>query len=479
MAPRTFDILLAHDKPEKLERYKNMLLEAGGGWDVETATCGEEAVEKAATGTFFCVVLDVLMPNTRKDAKAGLADQQGGIFALERIAQNKPYLPVIMFSQKELDDDIIDKARRLRIFDYLIREEPHFQFKFTTRVKNAEEVFHNRLETLEQKSEIVYKSGLMQGVLLEARRAARSEAPVLVVGETGTGKSLIAKEIHRWSSRKDRTFLVMNCAALPETLVESEMFGHMEGAFTGAVKRRKGKLEVADKGTLFLDEIADMTLQTQAKLLRAIEDQEFTPVGSEEAKKVDVRIVCATNKNLEQMIKDKTFREDLYYRICYEKIEVPPLRERPEDVAPLVQFFLAAHSQRTGRQLSTDPKVVQRLQTLTLRGNVRELQGILQAGISRMEKSESTLTEYHLESELFEGGRSSPATLIPDKETVLKSVRAGIDFNKAVEDFRSLLIDAAMQDANGVGERAAKALKLNAHTLRRYVRQRGGPDSGE
>ncbi|MEK7470099.1 MAG: sigma-54 dependent transcriptional regulator [Planctomycetota bacterium] len=479
MAPRTFDILLAHDKPEKLERYRNMLLEAGGGWDVETATCGEEAIEKAASGTFFVVILDVLMPNTRKDAKAGLADQQGGIWALERIAQNKPYLPVIMFSQRELDDDIIDKARRLRIFDYLIREESHFQFKFTTRVKNAEEVFHNRLETLEQKSEIVYKSGLMQGVLLEARRAARSEAPVLVVGETGTGKSLIAKEIHRWSSRKDHTFLVMNCAALPETLVESEMFGHVEGAFTGAVKRRKGKLEVADKGTLFLDEIADMTLQTQAKLLRAIEDQEFTPVGSEEAKKVDVRIVCATNKNLEQMIKEKTFREDLYYRICYEKIEVPPLRERPEDVGPLVQFFLAAHSQRTGRQLSTDPKVVQRLQTLTLRGNVRELQGILQAGISRMEKSESTLTEYHLESELFEGGRSTSATLIPDKETVLKSVRAGIDFNKSVEEFRTLLIDAAMQDANGVGERAAKALKLNAHTLRRYVRHRGEPEAGE
>src|SRR6185436_1034433 len=198
----------------------------------------------------------------------------------------------------------------------------------------------------------------------------------------------------------------MNCAALPETLVESEMFGHVEGAFTGAVKRRKGKLEIADKGTLFLDEIADMTLQTQAKLLRAIEDQEFTPVGSEESKKVDVRIVCATNKHLEEMIKEKAFREDLYYRICYEKIEVPPLRERPEDVGPLVQFFLAAHSQRTGRTLSADPKVVQRLQTLTLRGNVRELQGILQAGISRMEKSESTLTEYHLESELFEGGRS-------------------------------------------------------------------------
>lgn len=479
MAPRTYDILLAHDKPEKLERYSKMLTDAGGGWEVDTASCGEEAVEKALSGHYFLVVLDVLMPNTRKDAKAGNVDQPGGIWALERIAQQKPFLPVIMFSQSELEDELIDKARRLRIFDYLIREEAHFQFKFITRVKNAEEAFHTRMETLEQKSEIVYKSGLMQGVLLEARRAARSEAPVLVVGETGTGKSLIAKEIHRWSSRKDRTFLVMNCAALPETLVESEMFGHVEGAFTGAVKRRRGKMEIADKGTLFLDEIADMTLQTQAKLLRAIEDQEFAPVGSEETKKVDVRIVCATNKNLEQMIKDKTFREDLYYRICYEKIEVPPLRERPEDVGPLVQFFLAAHSQRTGRQLSADPKVVQRLQTLTLRGNVRELQGIMQAGISRMEKSESTLTEYHLESELFEGSRSAPGGLIPDRETVLKSLRAGIDFNRAVDDFRNALIDAAMQDANGVGERAAKALKLNAHTLRRYVRQKGGTAAGE
>ena len=474
MAPRTFEILLAHDKPEKLERFRQMLVEAGAGWDVETAACGEEAVEKALTGSYFVVILDVLMPNTRKDLKAGLADQQGGIWALEKIAQQKPWLPVIMFSQRELDDDIIDKARRLRIFDYLIRDEPHFAFKFITRVKNAEEVFHNRLETLEQKSEIIYKSGLMQGVLLESRRAARSEAPVLVVGETGTGKSLIAKEIHRWSTRRDRTFLIMNCAALPETLVESEMFGHVEGAFTGAVKRRKGKLEIADKGTLFLDEIGDMTLQTQAKLLRAIEEQEFSPVGSEELRKVDVRIVCATNKNLEQMIKDKTFREDLYYRICYEKIEVPPLRERPEDVGPLVHHFLAMHSQRVGRQLSVDPKVIQRLQTLTMRGNVRELQGIMQAGISRMEKSETTLTEYHLESELFEGTHGGPATLIPDKETALKAIRVGIDFNAALDDFRNLLIDAALQDSAGVGERAAKALKLNAHTFRRYVRQRGG-----
>ena len=473
MADKTFDVLLVHDKPEKLERYRQMLNDAGAGWDVETATCGEEAIEKALSGTYFCVVLDVLMPNTRKDAKAGLADQQGGIWALEKIAQQKPWLPVIMFSQKELDDDIIDKARRCRIFDYLIREEPHFSFKFVTRVKNAEEVFHQRIETLEQKSEIVYKSGLMQGVLLEARRAARSEAPVLVVGETGTGKSLLAKEIHRWSSRKDRTFLIMNCAALPETLVESEMFGHVEGAFTGALKRRKGKLELADKGTLFLDEIGDMTLQTQAKLLRAIEEQEFAPVGSEELRKVDVRIVCATNKNLEQMIKDKTFREDLYYRICYEKIEVPPLRERPEDVGPLVHHFLGMHTQRTGRQYTVDTKVIQRLQTLTLRGNVRELQGILQAGISRMEKSERELTEYHLESELFEGGHAHSTSLLPDSETAVKAVRGGLDFNKAVDDFRNLLIDAAMTEANGVGERAAKSLKLNAHTLRRYVRQKG------
>ncbi|NUN48178.1 MAG: sigma-54-dependent Fis family transcriptional regulator [Candidatus Brocadiae bacterium] len=474
MSERTLDVLLVHDKLEKLERYRQLLLDAGHGWDVETASCGEEAVERALSGQFFCVILDVLMPCTRKDAKAGLTEQQGGVWALERISQQRPWLPVIMFSQHELNDDIIDQARRFRIFDYLIRDEPHFAFKFVTRLKNAEEVFHNRLETLGQKSDIVYKSGRMQGVVLEARRSARSEAPVLITGETGTGKSLIAREIHRWSSRRDRTFLVMNCAALPETLVESEMFGHVEGAFTGAVKRRRGKLELADRGSIFLDEIGDMSLQTQAKLLRAIEDQEFSPVGSEEVRKVDVRIICATNKNLEQMIKEKTFRDDLYYRICYEKIEVPPLRERPEDVGPLMQHFLAIHAQKTGRTIDCDARVVQRMQTLTLRGNVRELQGILQAGLSRMERSEQALTEYHLESELFGGGASAPASLIPDRETALKAVRGGVDYSRATTDFSNALIDAAMQEAAGVGERAARMLKLNPHTLRRYVRQREG-----
>jgi DNA-binding NtrC family response regulator len=472
MTDKTFDVLLAHDKPEKLERYTTLLAEAGMGWDIDTVSNGEDAVEKALSGKYFVVILDVFMPNTRRDAKAGQGDQQlGGIWALEKIAQQKPWLPTIMFSQHELDDDVLDKARRFRIFDYLVRDEPHFNIKFVTRVKNAEEVFLHRLETLEHKSEIVYRSGLMQNVILEARRAARSDAPVLVKGETGTGKSLLAREIHRWSTRKDRTFLVMNCAALPETLVESEMFGHVEGAFTGAVKRRRGKMELADKGTLFLDEIGDMTLQTQAKLLRAIEEQEFSPVGSEETRKVDVRIVCATNKNLEEMIKEKTFREDLYYRICYEKIDVPPLRERPEDIGPLVHHFLSMHTERLGRAVKADARVVQRIQTLSLKGNVRELQGILHAGVSRMERSEQELNEYHLESELFEGGHTPSASLLPDPETALKAVKPGIDFNRAVDDFRSRLIEAAMQESGGVGERAAKLLRLNAHTLRRYVRE--------
>ncbi len=468
-------ILLAHDKPEKREQYRRLLAESQDHWEVELASCGEQALEIAQSRDLCCAVLDFLMPNTRRDEREGRVTQEGGLWALERIAEKKSYLPVILFSQRDPTEANVEAAMRLGVFDFLVRDHEHFESKFLIRVRNAAEAFASRVKTLEKKSKILYKSGLMEAVILRARNVARSTSPVLIVGETGTGKDMVAEEIHECSPRRHGPFLSLNCAALPETLVESEMFGHVEGAFTGATRSRKGKLEQAHKGTLFLDEIGDMTLATQAKLLRAIEEQEFQPVGSEEARKVDVRIVCATNKDLEELITQGKFREDLYYRIRFEKIEIPPLRSRREDIPVLVAAFVAEHCRRLGRQIVVQEKAIRRLTALRLRGNVRELQGIVQAALSRMEPSETELTEFHLEAESVSEAQQSASVLLPDVQTVLDAVRGGgVELDKVLEDLKSRVIDAAVAECNGSGAAAAKILKMNPHTLRRYLRQRRG-----
>ena len=472
-------ILLAHDKPDKRELYRRLLADAGDGWEVELASCGEQAVEIALSREVSCAVLDVLMPNTRKDEREGHFQQEGGIWALERIVEKKSYLPIILFSSREPDDETVENARRLGVFDYLVRDEAHFPIKFVTRVRNAAEAFSSRVKTLEKKSKILYKSGLMEAVILRARNVARQGTPVLITGETGTGKDMVAEEIHECSPRRHGPFLSVNCAALPETLVESEMFGHVEGAFTGATRGRKGKLEQAHRGTLFLDEIGDMTLATQAKLLRAIEEQEFQPIGSEEVRKVDVRILCATNKDLEEQIAQGKFREDLYYRIRFEKIEIPPLRSRREDIPVLVAAFVADHCRRVGRQVAVQDKVVRRLSSLRLRGNVRELQGIVQAALSRMEPSETELNEFHLEAESISEPQRAASSLVPDERSAIEAVRAGgLSLDRFLEDVKARIVDAALAECKGSANQAAKILDVNAHTLRRYLRQRKGAESG-
>ncbi len=466
-------ILLAHDKPEKLAQYRQLLCEAESEWRVEVARTGDEAAERALTLDVGVAILDVFMPITGRDAREGRLDQFGGLFALERVAERKPYLPVILFSQKELPDEILDRAMTHRFYDYLVRDEDHFAFKFVNRVRHAEEVCRNRLKKLEAKSEIVFRSGLMERVLLQARRVAENDAPALILGETGTGKSMMAREIHRHSRRRNGPFLVVNSAALPETLVESEMFGHTEGAFTGAARARRGKMEQAHGGTLFLDEVGDMTLATQAKLLRAIEEKEFYPVGGDAPKKVDVRIVCATNKDLEKEIAENRFRDDLYYRICFERVVIPPLRARPEDIVPLAEAFAAEMGAARGRKVTIHPRVFQRVARNELRGNVRELQGIMQAALSRMEPNETEMTEYHLDPAVFSRSVRAPRGLIPEAERVADALRAGdLDLNRMLEQFMYAVIDVALKESGGVGEQAARRLGVNAHTLRRYLRNR-------
>lgn len=468
-------ILLVHDKKDEREYYKKLLTESDRGYEVDTASCGEEAVEKAFKQEYCVIILDVLMPNTRVDEASGRTNQQGGIYALERIRQRESWVPIIMFSYKELNNDIMDKARALNIFDYLVRYHSHSDIKLITRVKNAEELYLERKKSLESHSEIIYKSSLMESVVLKARAVAMTDTPVLIIGETGVGKELIANEIYRASPRCGKPFLQMNCAAVPEPLIESEIFGHEQGAFTGAISKRRGLLELSDKGVLFLDEIGDMALATQAKLLRAIEEQEIRPVGSEHTKKVDVRIICATNKNLEEMVKKEHFRDDLYYRICYDKIVIPPLRERPEDIGPLVETFTEEFNQKYHRQIKVDIKVIKRLESYPLPGNVRELKSIVLSGLARVYRNEDILTENHLEGRIF---TDETKNIVCDSELVSEAklqeqVSLGcINLDNLVDQIRERCIQIALEKSNHNAEKAAQLLKINPHTLRRWIREK-------
>src|SRR5215475_6413146 len=231
-------------------------------------------------------------------------------------------------------------------------------------------------------SGIVGQSSGLKNVLQLVEMVAASDTTVLLLGETGTGKELIARAIHERSHRQKQSFVILNCAAIPSSLFESELFGHERGAFTGANMQQAGRLELADRGTLFLDEVGDMPLELQPKLLRTLQEHTYERLGSARTKSVDVRLVAATNSDLEQMIEDKQFRSDLYYRLNVFPIRIPPLRERREDIPLLVEYFTRKYARRMGKQIDTIPEAtIQKLQRWSWPGNVRELENLIERSV--------------------------------------------------------------------------------------------------
>ena len=229
---------------------------------------------------------------------------------------------------------------------------------------------------------IIGRSRAMEEIIIRAERVAETKSTVLITGETGTGKELVARAIHNRSAQRDMPLIKVNCAAIPESLLESELFGHVRGAFTGATTTKKGKFALADGGTIFLDEIGTLTPTLQSKLLRVLQEREFEPLGSERTERVDVRIIAATNRDLRQMVAEGKFQEDLFYRLNVIPIELPPLRERREDVAPLVEHFVHKHAQRTGRRIDRiDEGVLAALQQYDWPGNVRELENTIERAV--------------------------------------------------------------------------------------------------
>jgi two-component system response regulator PilR (NtrC family) len=297
-------------------------------------------------------------------------------------------------------------------------------------------------------------------------KVAPTKTNILITGESGTGKELAAKAIHYNSPRKDKPFVTLNCGAIPESLIESELFGHMKGAFTDAVVTKKGLFEVADEGTIFLDEISELPLMMQVKLLRVLQDREFKRVGGTEDIRVDVRIISATNKDLEEAVREKRFREDLFYRLNVIQIKIPPLRERKEDIPSLTSHFLKRYSEELGKQISqASPEALRILVQYDYPGNVRELQNIIERAVALETSAE--LTPHNLSSyieEQFPLKRMDFNLDIPSE---------GIDLEKIVEDIERTLLLKALDRTKGMKKKAAELLHINFRSMRYRLEKYG------
>ncbi|MCP9449959.1 MAG: sigma-54 dependent transcriptional regulator [Nitrospira sp.] len=361
--------ILVVDDEEAIRTSLRSILE-DEGYQVMVASGGDEALKIYGTDPPDLMLLDIWMP------------EMDGLETLRRVKELTPAAQVMMMSGHGSIETAV-KAIKLGAYDYI--EKPLSLESVTLRVKHALEQFRLEQENralrtkVQQKFELVGQSPAMQQLRQLIGTAGPTNSRVLIGGENGTGKELVARAIHLHSARAEHPFVAVNCAAIPETLIESELFGHEKGAFTGATSMKRGQFEQADGGTLFLDEIGDMSLSTQAKVLRALQEQQFTRVGGTKLIKVDVRVLAASNKDLETEIHKGRFREDLYYRLNVVPIVVPPLRERREDIPALVRHFMKIHAEEQGLRIKeVSPEAMAALQQYEWPGNIRELRNLVE-----------------------------------------------------------------------------------------------------
>ena len=340
------------------------------GYQVGTAASGAEALECARQDLPDLVLLDIWMPG------------MDGLETLEKLKNLFPQITVVMISGHGTIETAV-RTTKLGAFDFI--EKPLSLDKVLITVANALRMRELTVENEELKQaagnefELIGDSAAMAVLREQIIRVAPTSASVLVTGENGTGKELVARSIHYYSLRRDKPFVAINCAAIPEELIESELFGHEKGAFTGALAQKKGKFDLADGGTLFLDEIGDMSLKTQAKVLRILQERCFERVGGTRLVSVDVRIIAATNKELDEEIRQGRFREDLYYRLNVVPFRVPALRERPADIRLLIPYFMDQFHRREGREPKVFlPETLEMLRSYDWPGNVRELRNIVE-----------------------------------------------------------------------------------------------------
>src|SRR6187549_1907386 len=422
-------ILVVDDEKNQREILETIL--SGEGYDVTMASSGEAALKFVADRHFDLVLTDLKMTG------------MSGLELLKQLTDFDKSIIVILLTAHGTIDSAVD-ALRLGAFEYL--QKPYDSEKLLDTVSRA----LNKLSALD--TEIVSVSPEMDKVKKLILKIAKSNSTVLIRGESGTGKELIARSIHKNSLRTNEVFQAVNCAAINENLLESELFGHEKGSFTGAVAEKKGLFEIANNGTLFLDEIGELDIALQAKLLRALQEKEIRRVGGIKEIEVDVRVLAATNRDLLKMAEEKRFREDLYYRLNVLSIDIPPLRERRSDTPVLIEYFLKKHTRGTDRKVNIDNDAKKLLLDYHYPGNVRQLESALERAILLCENDTITLEDLPPEMTQMTSAASGDQFKLPPE---------GVNF----EDVERSLIMQAMDRTDNNITKSAKLLGLTFRTL--------------
>jgi len=429
------------------------------GHRVETVNAGEAAKKKLSSANYEVLITDIKMPQT------------DGIEVLRFARQSSPETSVILITAVE-DYEAAVQAVRGGAFDY-IHKGPGLLEELKISVGRALETmvlqrqnFALRRDAASRNSleHIIGKSPAIEKLKATIRTVAPTASTVLIDGESGTGKELVARAVHSCSPRSNEPFVSINCGAFPETLLESELFGYVKGAFTGASQNKRGLFEVASGGTIFLDEIGEMSLSMQVKLLRVLQERTIRPVGSTQETAIDVRVIAATNRDLRQMVDNNTFREDLFYRVSVIPIQVPPLRERREDLELLACHFLkkyAAAAQKSILRLKPDSMTALRLYEWP--GNVRQLENAIERAVA-LETGEELLVELDAARP-----RSRAAAASSNGHHAVPA--DGLDFERYVADVERSLIEQALQQAGGVQTRAAELLKVSYRSFRHLLKK--------
>jgi len=444
-------LLVADDDPGLRESLERTLIREG--YRVVLASDGRAALERVQAGGVDLIVTDLKMP---------------GLTGLELLRAAKAIMPdvdVILLTAFGTVEEAV-KAMKDGAYDFLTK--PFRREQLIKLIDKALErrdlIEQNRalkkqLEDLRAKGQMIGASPSWRRMLTLVEQTADSSATILIQGESGTGKELVARTIHERSARRNGPFIAVNCAALPETLLESELFGYEKGAFTGAAARKEGRFELANGGTLFLDEVGDLSLVTQPKILRVLQQGEFERLGGTRTLQVDVRIVAATNQDVAEMVKEKRFREDLYYRLNVITVRVPPLRERPEDIRVLAQHYLRVYGAKNGRKLEGfTSEAIDRLEAYAWPGNVRELENLIERSVLLARKDRIDAED--LPEEVMGVKR-------PPRDAILELI------GTPLADIEQRLLVETLRITGGNKTQAAKLLGIDVRTVARKLERRG------
>lgn len=427
------------------------------GYIVETSLSAKTALELIDNEEFDLILTDIKLP------------QMSGMKILKYVKEKYPAMPVVMITAYGTIKQAIE-ALKMGAMDYIVKPFNMEELKIIVaqglenrRIQQENVLLKKDLEEKYGMNNMVGKSKKMLEIYNLIEKIAVTDSTVLISGESGTGKEIAARAIHFHSRRRERPFVSINCGALPENLLESELFGHVKGSFTGAIVNKKGMFETAEKGTLFLDEVGEMSPWTQVKLLRTLQDRKVRRVGGTEEFPIDVRIIGATNQDLKKRIEEGKFREDLFYRLNVISLELPPLRNRKEDIPLLVSHFLSKYCDKMGRDMKRmAPRVMKVFESYSWPGNVRELENAIERIIAIEERE--TITESSLPEELISPQREQDRSY---------EVKLGFDLNVTLDDISRNFVQQALRRTNGNLKETATLLGINYRSLRYLIEKLG------